>query len=32
MRKPTTLKKGDKIAIVTTARKVTKEELQAGIA
>lgn len=32
MQKPTTLKKGDKIAIVTTARKATKEELQAGIA
>src|SRR5690554_2260728 len=32
MQKPTTLKKGDKIAIVTTARKTTKEELQAGIA
>lgn len=32
MQKPTTLKKGDKIAIVTTARKATKDELQAGIA
>ena len=32
MQKPTTLKKGDKIAIVTTARKATEEELQAGIA
>lgn len=32
MQKPTALKKGDKIAIVTTARKVTKEELASGIA
>lgn len=32
MQKPTNLKKGDKIAIVTTARKTTKKELHAGIA
>jgi len=32
MQKPATLNKGDKIAIVTTARKTTIEELQAGIA
>src|SRR5690625_2242292 len=32
MQKPTTLKKGDKIAIVTTARKATQEELEDGIA
>ena len=32
MQKPITLKEGDKIAIVTTARKATKDELQAGIA
>lgn len=31
MQKPTRLKKGDKIAIVTTARKVIKEELATGI-
>src|SRR5699024_9395915 len=32
MLKPSTLKKGDKIAIVTTARKATNKELQTGIA
>lgn len=31
MRKPEILKKGDKIAIVTTARKVKKEELKTAI-
>jgi len=32
MIKPPKLNTGDKIAIVTTARKATKNELQAGIA
>lgn len=32
MQKPSALKKGDKIAIVTTARKATREELISGIA
>ena len=31
MQKPSNLKKGDKIAIVSTARKLTLEELQPGI-
>lgn len=32
MRKPKALQKGDKIAIVSTARKATKKELESGIA